>query len=131
MSLLSQKSHLTLLRYGRFDRFSQTELDQLRDLSRKAETVIIGCMTDTYARQIGQPCQTPYTTRRARLEKCRYVSRVIAYEGAAQHHSDIVNYDVSAVILSAAWQGRLDDIQDITRIFYAPAPALVPFAQAV
>ena len=118
MIVTSALRHRTLLTYGSFDLFSQTHVRLLRDLSGMCEELIVGCATDSYCMQAAVPCAVPYAERRAMLEHCRFVSHVIPFHSVDQQHTDIVNYNVSALAMDRSWQGQLDGLRDIVRLLY-------------
>lgn len=123
----------TVLSYGTFDGLGPADVRHLAALSRMGHEVIIGCATDTYCAAIGQQPQMPYAARRALLESCRYVSRVIAQECASQMHTDIVNYNVDALAMGAEFTGLLDHLRDLTQVVYLDgaleqAPRSLPLA---
>lgn len=107
-----------VLSYGRFDQFDQFHATLLRRLSALGHELIIGCATDEFALLEGRPCVQGYEERRAMLERCRFVSRVIAEETWEQKHTDIVNYNVSVFAMGAQWVGQFDDLRDITKVCY-------------
>lgn len=118
MIVTSALRHRVLLTYGSFDLFSQKHVRLLRDLSGMCEELIVGCATDAYCIDQAEPCAVPYADRRAMLEHCRFVSRVIPFETLDQQHTDIVNYNVSALAMGREWRGRLDGLRDIVRLLY-------------
>lgn len=109
-----------ILTYGRFDLFHQDHIRFLRQISQLGSELIVGCATDDYADALGTPCQMDFEARRAVLESCRFVSRVIAETDANQKRTDIVNYNASALAMGVEHAGRLDDLQDIAQIHYLP-----------
>lgn len=118
MIVTSALRHRVLLTYGSFDLFSQNHVRLLRDLSGMCEELIVGCATDSYCMSHDEPCAVPFTDRRAMLEHCRFVSRVIPFETLDQQHTDIVNYNVSALAMGTDWRGRLDGLRDIVKLLY-------------
>lgn len=105
-----------LLTYGRFDPFDQTQIEVLRRLSRMGRELVVGCTSDALARAQGRPCSLPFETRRALLESCRYVSRVIAQTDADQHRTDIVNYNVSTLVVDRRASGEFDHLNDVAQV---------------
>ncbi|MGJ8617432.1 MAG: adenylyltransferase/cytidyltransferase family protein [Sulfitobacter sp.] len=110
--------HRVVLSYGRFDQFNQSHADLLRRLSALGDELIIGCATDDFALFEGVPCIQTYEERRAVLESCRFVSRVLAEETWEQKHTDIVNYNVSVFAMGAEWAGQFDHLRDVTKVQY-------------
>lgn len=110
--------HRVVLTYGRFDMFDQHHVNLLRQVSALGDELIVGCATDEFALIEGRPCLQLFDKRRAMLESCRFVSRVIAEETSEQKHTDIVNYNVSVFAMGAEWTGRFDDLRDITKVRY-------------
>ncbi|WP_370401465.1 hypothetical protein [Sulfitobacter sp. JB4-11] len=124
MIVASGLRHRTILTYGSFDLFSQNHVRLLRDLSGKCAELIVGCATDGYCIDHAEPCAVPYAERRAVLEHCRFVARVIPFETLDQQHTDIVNYNVSALAVGPEWRGQLDGLRDIVKLLYLPHDAM-------
>jgi len=118
MIVTAPRRHGIILTYGSFDLFSQNHVRLLRDLSAMSEELIVGCATDGYCMDNAEPCAVPYAERRAMLEHCRFVSRVIPFDTIEQQHTDIVNYNVSALAMDRSWRGRLDGLRDVVRLLY-------------
>ncbi len=110
----------TLLTYGRFDLFHQGHVRFLHKLSMLGTELIVGCTTDALAEVSGSPCEMPFAERRACLESCRFVTRVITESDPAQKRTDIVNYNVSTIAMGAEHHGALDDLSDIAQVLYVP-----------
>ncbi|MGC1503671.1 MAG: glycerol-3-phosphate cytidylyltransferase [Sulfitobacter sp.] len=109
-----------ILTYGRFDMFNQHHVRFLRRISGIGHELIVGCTTDDLAVQSGLPCENSFEDRRAVLESCRFVSRVIAQTDPEQEHTDIVNYNISTLVLGEDQAGQVDDLQDVVQILYMP-----------
>lgn len=107
-----------VLTYGRFDLFHQGHVRFLRQLSLLGSELIVGCSTDALAARAGAPCQMPFAERRALLESCRFVDRVIAETSDDQKRTDIVNYNVCTLVMGAEHAGLLDNMQDIAQVLY-------------
>lgn len=70
---------------------------------------------------MGRPVTTPYAVRRMRLERTRYVSRVIGQDCWDQLRTDIVNYNVSALALGTVPAGvDLGSLADIVQLLPLP-----------
>ena len=114
----------SVLTYGRFDGFHAGHALFLGRLATLGSDVIIGCATDDFCKQIGQPAQMPFTARRDILVRCRHVSRVIELSSWDQRLTDIVNYDVSVLALREGpepWECDLDAIVQVVPLpFDAP-----------
>ncbi|MFT6674280.1 MAG: glycerol-3-phosphate cytidylyltransferase [Sulfitobacter sp.] len=117
MNLL-RAPHRSVLAYGVFDVLNAKEIKFLKTLQRLGNEVIIGCRSDHLIASQGRPCLNSFTKRRRTLESCRFVSRVIPEETRDQKRIDIVNYDVSALVLADSEAGNYDDLQDIVKILY-------------
>ncbi|MGJ8545625.1 MAG: adenylyltransferase/cytidyltransferase family protein [Sulfitobacter sp.] len=109
-----------VLTYGSFDMFHQGHVRLLHHLSSMGTELIVGCATDAYNRTNGRDCLMPYAERRAVLESCRFVSRVIAEESWEQKRSDIVNYNVSVLAMGDEWAGQFDGLGDLAQVIYLP-----------
>ncbi|MBD3663338.1 glycerol-3-phosphate cytidylyltransferase [Sulfitobacter sp. TSTF-M16] len=109
-----------MLSYGAFDTFGLQDVEFLRKLSRLGDDVIIGCNSDALCDLQGRPARRSFETRKAMLESCRYVSRVICAESHSQRRTDIVNYNVCVFAMADVWQGAFDDLLDITQVIYLP-----------
>lgn len=128
MQTLATQNRLVLT-YGRFDGFDQTHIEFLRLAARLGGELVVGCATDAYAAQTGQPCTQPFEVRRDLLEKCRYVARVIPETSAQQKRTDIVNYNAGLLVMGVADQGRFAHLEDITQIQYLPRGSVISEAQ--
>ncbi len=109
-----------VLTYGRFDLFHQDHIRFLRRAAALGNELIVGCTTDAQASARGLPCRMSFQERRALLESCRFVARVIPETHAAQKRTDIVNYNVCALIMGTDQAGRFDALQDIAQVLYLP-----------
>lgn len=109
-----------VLTYGRFDGFHQGHAQFLRKLAMQGDELIVGCATDAFAHSQSQPCAFPYIERRAVLESCRYVSRVISEASLMQKRTDIVNYNVSVIAVSDQEVGQWDHLRDVAQVIYLP-----------
>lgn len=107
-----------VLTYGRFDLFHQGHVRFLRQLSLLGSELIVGCSTDALAARRDAPCSMSFGERRALLESCRYVHRVIAETCDDQKRTDIVNYNVCTLAMGMDHAGRLDNMQDIAQVLY-------------
>jgi len=115
-----------ILTYGRFDLFHQGHVGFLRQASQLGGELIVGCATDDYAAALGQPCTMDYDARRALLESCRFVSRVIPHSNGDQKRTDIVNYNVCTLAMGMEHAGAMDDVQDIAQVLYLSRETLMP-----
>ncbi len=109
-----------VLTYGRFDGFDEGHVRLLRHLASLGSDVIVGCATDAFCTRIGRPAVVPYAARRAMLESCRYVARVIALDTWDQRRTDIVNYNVSALAVRDGPDQPADDLHDIVQVVCLP-----------
>jgi glycerol-3-phosphate cytidylyltransferase len=132
MTPIRSVSPRVILTYGRYDGLCQDHIRFLRDLAANGADLIVGCTTDALATDLGRPCKVPFEQRRAFLESCRWVDRVIPHSEAEQPRTDIVNYNASALAMGLEWAGSFDDLQDIAQVLYLPrrqAAILVPEKQ--
>lgn len=111
-----------ILTYGRFDQFSAQHAIFLQQASALGNELIIGCATDGFATSQGLPCQTDLEQRREILEHCRFVDRVIPLQDADQIRTDIVNYNVSVLVMGHQDQGAFENLQDVAQVHYLPRP---------
>lgn len=114
------RTPVTVLTYGSFDMFNQGHVRLLQRLSQLGDSLIVGCATDVLSDLRGTHCTVPFARRRAVLEACRFVSRVIPETSENQKRSDIVNYNVSVFAMGNAQAGQFDDLGDLTRVIYLP-----------
>ena len=122
MSFLVPPPARTVLSYGTFDGLHTPETHHLAAIARLGREIIVGCASDTYCAAIGQSPRMPFLQRRALLQSCRYVSRVITQDCASQMHTDIVNYNVDILVMGAEYTGLLDDLGCLTQVIYLPQP---------
>ncbi|NNK16247.1 MAG: adenylyltransferase/cytidyltransferase family protein [Sulfitobacter sp.] len=115
-----------VLTYGRFDEFHQGHVNFLRQANQLGEELIVGCTTDDYAVAGAHPCAQNFDDRRAILQSCRFVSRVIPHNNSAQMRTDIVNYNVCTLVMGTEYVGEMDDMQDIAQILYLPRKMPMP-----
>ncbi len=107
-----------VLTYGTFDLFHYGHVRLLQRLSAMGTELIVGCSTDEFNAIKGKTSVMAFEQRRAILESCRYVSRVIPEENWGQKRTDIVNYNVSIFAMGDDWQGKFDDLGDLTSVIY-------------
>jgi glycerol-3-phosphate cytidylyltransferase len=110
----------TILTYGTFDRFDAGEASLLKRLSCMGTELIVGCTTDSFAAEKNERCQKDFEQRRAVLDACRHVSRVIPETCWDQKRTDIVNYNVSIFAMSSDWTGMFDELGDLAEVIYLP-----------
>lgn len=115
-----------VLTYGAFDGLTVDHAQWLRRLSRLGSDLIVGCTTDDFCSYLGSPVHTPFKTRRAMLESCRFVSRVIAVDGWEQRWSDIVNHDISILVLPEGARQELEGLDAIVQVLEIPTAWPVP-----
>ena len=113
----------SVLTYGRFDGFKTSHARMLAELSSLGTELIVGCATDAFCAQIGQTPETPFEARRAILESCRYVSRVIALDSWDQQRTDIVNYNISVLVMRTDLHAQVGELDDIVQIVHLPSDA--------
>lgn len=109
-----------ILTYGRFDLFDQDHAHFLRRLRGLGQYLIVGCQSDELACRLELPCHLPFEARRAMLDHCRYVDRVIEQHTVEQARTDIVNYDVAILAMGEDNRGTLDHLHNIAEILYLP-----------
>lgn len=111
----------SVLTYGCFDGFRAHHARLLADLSSLGTELIVGCATDAFCAQLGRTSAISFESRRAVLESCRYVSRVIALDSWDQHRTDIVNYNISVLALRSDAPAQVDDLHDIVQVVHLPS----------
>lgn len=116
MIKLRSARYRSVLTYGAYDTFGPDQIRFLQQLTRLGSDVIVGCRTDGFSAQCGLPCNSDFGQRRAMLESCRFVSKVITQDSFAQIRTDIVNHDISALIAAPDCAGPFDGLQDIAQI---------------
>jgi len=109
-----------VLTYGTFDLFHYGHVRLLQRLSAMGTELIVGCSTDEFNNLKGKTSVMCFDQRRAILESCRYVSRVISEETWEQKRTDIVNYNVSIFGMGDDWTGKFDHLNDLTSVIYLP-----------
>jgi glycerol-3-phosphate cytidylyltransferase len=109
-----------VLTYGTFDGFHQGHVRLLHKLSMLGSGLVVGCATDEYAAQLGRAPATPYAQRRLMLEKCRFVSHVIAEQDFERKYTDIINYNGGIFAMGAEWTGRFDHLEEVSQVLYVP-----------
>jgi glycerol-3-phosphate cytidylyltransferase len=120
LSALKRPVARTILTYGGFDGFHTGHGDWLRQLSRLGSDLVVGCHSDAFCTRLGQPAQKGFAARRAVLERCRFVSRVIPLETWDQTRSDIVNYNVSVLALPEHIRLPMSGLDEIVQVLRLP-----------
>ena len=110
----------TILTYGEFDGFHTGHADWLRQLARMGSDLVVGCQSEQFCQRAGRPALLGFAARRAVLERCRYVSRVIPLETWDQVRSDIVNYNVSVLALPAHLPLPVSGLDEIVQVLRLP-----------
>ncbi len=105
-----------VLCYGTFDGFTPTQVKLLQTLASSGEELIIGCPTDAHCAQTGQTPAADFETRRSMLEHCRFVDRVIPQSSDAQTRTDIVNYNVSLLVLDSKDACLIPELSDLVQV---------------
>lgn len=109
-----------VLCYGTFDGFTQTQVKLLQTLASYGEELIIGCPTDAHCAQMGVAPMADFDTRRSMLEHCRFVDCVIPQSSDAQTRTDIVNYNVSLLVLDSQDACKIPDLSDLVQVRCLP-----------
>lgn len=109
-----------VITYGDFDLLDQSHIAFLRQAARLGSALIVGCASQSYAASCGRRCMQSYETRRALLESCRYVSRVIEETTALQKRTDIVNYNAGLLVMGTTDRGRFAHLEDIVQVLHLP-----------
>ncbi len=107
-----------MLTYGCFDGFRAHHARLLADLSNLGTELIVGCATDAFCAQLGRIPTISFDQRRAVLESCRYVSRVIALDSWDQRRTDIVNYNISVLAVRRDVPAQVNDLHDIVQVVH-------------
>ena len=111
----------SILTYGAFDGFHAGHARWLGQLSLLGSDLVVGCATDAFCDQMGQSSTASFDARRAVLESCRFVSRVIALESWDQRLTDIVNYNISIFAVRNGMGPELDALSDIVQVMHLPS----------
>lgn len=107
-----------VLTYGHFDPFGPDDVRFLRRLAQMGERLIVGLASDGLARQLGQDVQSSFEDRREMLLACRHVDRVIRWDYEDQARTDIVNYNVSLLVMGEAPTGADEDLSALAQVLY-------------
>lgn len=110
----------SVLTYGAFDGFHSGHARWLGQLASLGSDLVVGCATDAFCSQMGRNSTAPFEARRAVLESCRFVSRVIALESWDQRLTDIVNYNISVFAVRNGMGPELKDLHDIVQVVHLP-----------
>jgi glycerol-3-phosphate cytidylyltransferase len=123
----------SVLTYGCFDGFNTNHALWLGHLARLGSDLVVGCATDEFCAQMGQQPKANFDERRAVLESCRHVSRVIALESWDQRLTDIVNYNISVFAVRNGMGPDCADLDEIVQVVHLstdlPPTWVEPFAQ--
>lgn len=118
---ISRPPNRTVLTYGAFDGFHSGHALWLGQLMSLGSDLIVGCATDAFCDQIGRPSHASFDTRRAVLESCRYVSRVIPFDRWDQRLTDIVNHNISVLAVRTPLSSDLNALNDIVQVVHLPS----------
>lgn len=110
----------TLITYGTFDLFHYGHVRLLRRMKERCDKLIVACSTDEFNLVKGKQTIIPYDHRLIVLSACRYVDEVIPEENWDQKRSDIIKHSVDIFAMGSDWEGKFDDLSDITEVFYLP-----------
>jgi glycerol-3-phosphate cytidylyltransferase len=111
----------SVLTYGAFDGFHTGHARWLGQLASLGSDLVVGCATDAFCDQMGRPSKASFDARRAVLESCRFVSRVIALESWDQRLTDIVNYNISVFAVRNGMGPDMDALSDIVQVVHLPS----------
>ena len=92
-------------------------------LARMGSELVVGCQSEQFCQRAGRPAHLGFAARRAVLERCRYVSRVIPLETWDQVRSDIVNYNVSVLALPSHLPLPVSGLDEIVQVLRLPVTA--------
>lgn len=109
-----------VLTYGRFDGFTTGHALMLGQLARMGD-LIVGCASDALCAATGQASRLPFEARRALLENCRHVARVIPLESWDQRLTDIVNYNVSVFAVRGGLGPECAELDQIVQVVHMPS----------
>lgn len=92
---------------GTFDLFHEGHVHFLWQCSMLADEVIIGLNTDEFITEYkGSPPIMSYEERKAVLEGCKYVTKVIPNVGGQDSKPAILNAEADIVAIGSDWAGR-------------------------
>ena len=123
MTVYHRPRNNVVLSYGVFDLLTPEHVKRLDMLSKMGSELIIGCATDAFCARQGWQPRMSYMARRALLERCRFVDRVIAQDCLSQKRTDIINHNACIVALSAGQSAHGKDLQDLAKVRYLPQQA--------
>lgn len=113
-------SRRVVLSYCQFDPLNGHDARFLKRASALGDELIIGCATDQFAHSHGLFGLATFEQRKAVLESCVHVDRVIALRDIGQIRTDIVNYNAAIVALGADDQTGCGDLHDIAQVHLMP-----------
>ncbi len=110
-----------MLIYGVFDTFSGVDATVLRRYFQRASHLIVAVASDSFAQKIHASAARHFAARAEMLESCRFVDRVIPQTSWDQIHTDIINHNISTVVLPSDWPRIDSDLSLLARIETEPS----------
>lgn len=116
-ALLDERRILT---YGIFDSFGPDDVRALRRIAQLGERLVVGLASDTLAQELGARHCAPYEDRREMLLSCRHIDRVICWEHIDQARIDVVNCNISLLVVDEATEAFCANLDDLTQVLHLP-----------
>ena len=107
-----------VLTYGTFDRFNADHVRFLRRAAHMGQRLIVGLASDEVLDVLRLKTHESYQDRRDMLTSCRYVDRVVTWSHTDQAHTDIVNYNVSLLVVDEPFGAIFNNLGDLAQVLH-------------
>jgi glycerol-3-phosphate cytidylyltransferase len=109
-----------IITYGTFDLFHYGHLRILERAKQLGDYLIVAVSTDEFNKVKGKKCVYPYEHRAEIVKAIRYVNEIIPETEWEQKRRDVVEHDISMLVMGSDWEGKFDDLKDLCEVVYLP-----------
>ncbi len=110
-----------VITFGTFDLFHLGHLNILRRAKALGDYLIVGVSSDelNFRKKRIYPTY-PLQHRLAIVESIRYVDEVFVEHSLEEKRRYILEHGADILVMGNDWQGRFDELSDISRVVYLP-----------
>lgn len=120
-----KKPFNTIITYGTFDCFHYGHLNLLRQAKDCCNRLIVGVSTDEFNKVKGKEAYHNFTQRWNWVNMVKYVDMTIPEMSWEQKRRDIAKYKADGFCMGSDWEGKFDELGDITKVLYFPRTEIV------